>query len=417
MTAIVTCGDSRQSLSVVRSLGRAEIPVAVGAKIRPALSMWSRFATSTFLTENPDTRSYAFAEQIANEIRARYAICALASTDTALWALSRFRELMPIAARRLLPPHYSVVRSLDHEALHHFAQSLGIPCAPLIRVDSDLSHNQALASLDGLCYPMLIRPIVPWSQMADVTIDINRRLVARSKDHLEKMLRELPDMNNGFLASAYQSLRAISYFGVAQKGEVLVEGFQERLNELEPYNEVATLAKSISPIVSIRNHSRELLSALQWQGPFKVEYIKDKNGNYKLMSLIGRMWGSLALAITAGVNIPLICYRLAEGTLTSEILRNARPNVSMRWLLGDVQAKLLNPAKMAIGLMDWLQELRMRTLWDSVLGKRDRITSYDVFDMHDPMPFLYEMQSKTWRKIVKERETKRRADNLPGTSR
>lgn len=110
MTAIITCGETRQSLSAVRALGRVHIPI------------------------DEDIYPHKFAEQIADELRARYATCALVSSDNALWALSRFRELLPIAARKILPPHYSVVHSLDHGALHHFAESLNIPCAELVRV-------------------------------------------------------------------------------------------------------------------------------------------------------------------------------------------------------------------------------------------------------------------------------------------
>src|SRR5580704_8851065 len=83
MTLIITCGETRQSLSAVRAIGRAQIPVAAGAAKRPALAMWSRYATSTFLTEDPSINARKFAEQLAQELRARYAICALVGTDDA----------------------------------------------------------------------------------------------------------------------------------------------------------------------------------------------------------------------------------------------------------------------------------------------------------------------------------------------
>lgn len=403
MTAIITCGETRQSLSAVRSLGRAGIPAAVSAVRRPALAMWSRYASSTFLTHDPTLDAQAFATQMAQELRGRYAMCALVSSDDALWAMSRFRELLPISARRLLPPHYSVVRALDHEALHHFAHSIGVPCAPLVRVSGHASADEIFTAIEGLSFPQLFRSIIPWSEREDGSRRKNPRFVVHSKNHLKQIIKKKPELiENGFLASAYESMRAISYFGVCSRGEVLVEGFQERLSELEPYNEVATLAITIDPIPSIRKYAQELLGASQWQGPFKVEFIKDQRGNYRLVSLIGRLWGSLQLSVAAGLNIPLISYRLAEGTLTKDLLKNARPHVRMRWLLGDAMAKILRMGHLFPALWQ-LSSSFSPSQWINGLSAKHKIsTCYDVLDIEDPMPFLFELQHKTWRRAFGE---------------
>lgn len=401
MTAIVTCGEARQSLSATRALGRAHIPVAVGAMMRPNLSMWSRYASSTFIMEDAHLNAQGFAHSLAEEMRARYASVALVSTDDSFWALSRFRELLPISARRLLPPHYSVVRSLDHEALHHFAQSLGIPCAELIRIPKQTPKEELLSSIKGLKFPLLIRPIIPWVEREDGTRKINRRLVARSLEHLLQVLEE-ELLEHGFLISAYASRRAVSYCGVADKGKVLAEGFQERLSELEPYNEVATVAVTINPIPSIRLHAQKLLDGLHWQGPFKVEFAKDKNGSYRLVSLIGRLWGSLELSVRAGLNVPLICYRLAEGTITKDIIKNAEPHVRMRWLMGDALAKITNPKSWLLGMSDWARNLTLKDCY--VMLSRPKMKAFfDVLDPDDPMPFIFEVQHKTWKRAFGEK--------------
>ncbi len=403
MTAIITCGETRASLSAVRALGRAGIPVAVSASRRPALSMWSRFASSSFLTNDPKLSAHAFSELLSEELRARYAACALSSSDDAFWALSRFRDLLPISARKILPPHISVVRSLDHEALHNFAQSLDVPCAPLVRVAENATREEILEILKGLSYPQLFRPIIPWIEREDGSRRLNKRFVVKSEVHLLSIIDEHPELiNNGVLVSAYQSKRALSYFGVCDKGQVLVEGFQERLNEQEPYNEVATLSATIAPIAIIRRHAQNLLKGLQWQGPFKVEFIKDQRGSYRLISLIGRLWGSLQLAISAGVNIPLISYRLAEGTLTSDLLTNAVPHVRMRWLIGDAASKIANAGHLVKNIWAVGNNLAAFSKLKAWMGQPKTMTCYDVFDIEDPMPFLFELQHKTWRRAFGE---------------
>ena len=403
MTVIISCGQTRQALSAVRVFGRANIPVAVSAVKRPTLAMWSRYATSTFLTPDAALKPYDFAEQMGEELRGRYALCVLVSSDDALWAMSRFREHLPVSARRLLPPHISVVRALDHEALHNFAESMRVPCAPLIRIAGGGSHEHIEKELTGLFYPLLFRPVIPWIEREDGSRGVNKRFVVKSKRHLHEIMKKKPELlKNGILVSAYESRRSVSYFGVCDKGQILVEGTQERLNEQEPYNEVATLAITIDPIPSIRKYASQLLSALQWQGPFKVEFIKDAKGHYRLISVLGRLWGSMQLAVSAGCNIPLICYRLAEGTITPDILKNAKAHMRMRWLLGDAQAKFLNMNQIASQFLKW----GSRFSWEDVTSftKKSNITScYDVLDFQDPMPFLFELQHQTWRRAFSDK--------------
>lgn len=393
MTAIITCAESRQSLSAVRALGRAQIAVAVGAKKRPALAMWSRFATSTFLTEDPKNSPEGFVEHLADELRGRYATCVLSSRDDAWWAISRFREALPIVARRILPPHYSVVRSLDHEALYHFAESLGISCPKLVPVSAE---SIEAGIFPDFLYPVRIRPSIA---LGETDVPTNARMVASSLDELIKLIALHPWLKNGFLVSDYTAVRALSYFGVAEKGQVLVEGFQERLNEYAPHNEVSTLTQTINSVPSIRKSAQVLLAALQWQGPFKVDFIKDVRGGYRLVSLVGRLWGSLELAIKSGVNIPLICYRLAEGTLTKDLLTNAKPHVRLRWIVGDVMAKINQPSQLLFKAKNLMQNFGPKSVhkwWN-----QERITNYyDVLDVDDPMPFLYELQHRTWRRAM-----------------
>ena len=128
MTVLVTCGHTRAGLAAVRALGRANVAVAVAAPMRPALALWSRYATATLLLPDAEQEARRFAAAVADEVSGRAALCALACTDSAVWALSRWRDALPPSARAALPPHEAVVFALDRQALHDRAISLGLPC-------------------------------------------------------------------------------------------------------------------------------------------------------------------------------------------------------------------------------------------------------------------------------------------------
>lgn len=60
--------------------------------------------------------------------------------------------------------------------------------------------------------------------------------------------------------------------------------------------------------------SRRLLARLNWQGVAMVEYkIDASTGMPYLMEINGRFWGSLQLAIDAGVDFPRLLLEVATG--------------------------------------------------------------------------------------------------------
>ena len=79
-----------------------------------------------------------------------------------------------------------------------------------------------------------------------------------------------------------------------------------------------------------------LLRGLNFSGPAMVEFKVDpRDGLAKLMEINPRFWGSLPLAIRAGVDFPVLTYRLAMGETISPPV--PAPDTTLRNLLpGDL---------------------------------------------------------------------------------
>jgi predicted ATP-grasp superfamily ATP-dependent carboligase len=71
-----------------------------------------------------------------------------------------------------------------------------------------------------------------------------------------------------------------------------------------------------------------------------VEYRIAPDGRAFLMEVNGRFWGSLQLAVDAGVNFPLLLLRLAQGQ-ELPLQGDYQTQRRLRWLLGDVDNLLL----------------------------------------------------------------------------
>jgi predicted ATP-grasp superfamily ATP-dependent carboligase len=118
-----------------------------------------------------------------------------------------------------------------------------------------------------------------------------------------------------------------------------------RLREKPPSGGVSVLCESVQIPTQALRHAKILLDELQWEGVAMVEFKLDSaDQKYKLMEINGRFWGSLQLAIDAGVDFPDLLIQ----TLGNEPLRpieTYRIGVKSRWLMGDLDALLMRLLK------------------------------------------------------------------------
>src|SRR5262245_54300854 len=107
------------------------------------------------------------------------------------------------------------------------------------------------------------------------------------------------------------------------------------------------------------------------------------------MEVNGRFWGSLQLAIDAGVDFPSLAYDLAIGR-TPQAPAGYEIGVTNRWLLGDLDHLLLRlfhddadtPASAP-------SKLRLFAAFFRMFGTR---VHYDVWSRMDPRPARYELR-------------------------
>ena len=115
-----------------------------------------------------------------------------------------------------------------------------------------------------------------------------------------------------------------------------------------------------------------------------VEFKRDaRDGVSKLLEINGRFWGSLQLAVDAGIDFPYLLYRLAidgdvEPVLTYDV------GVRLRWWLGDVDWLLLRLRERGgiAGQLGAILEFLRPT------GKMARA---EVFRRDDPAPAVEEL--------------------------
>lgn len=103
------------------------------------------------------------------------------------------------------------------------------------------------------------------------------------------------------------------------------------------------------------------------------------------MEVNGRFWGSLQLAVDAGVDFPWLLYRLAVGQPV-EVSGTWRVGVRSRWLLGDLDSLYWR----------WFRSDGLYTVGENVRATADFLrfcgdARFEVNRWRDFRPFLREM--------------------------
>jgi predicted ATP-grasp superfamily ATP-dependent carboligase len=183
----------------------------------------------------------------------------------------------------------------------------------------------------------------------------------------------------------------IGAFMLFDRGKVICEFGHRRLREKPPAGGVSVLRESTPVRPEIKEYATRVLGELCWHGPAMMEFKQDdRTGQLYLMEVNGRFWGSLQLAIDAGVDFPLLVTELALGR-GRRWHAPYRIGVRSRWLLGDLDHLYLRLSKRDRDLrLPPSAPSRLRTLME-FLKLCQRNTRYEIARLDDPRPFLHEL--------------------------
>jgi hypothetical protein len=126
----------------------------------------------------------------------------------------------------------------------------------------------------------------------------------------------------------------VGCFYLRSKGKILARFQHRRIRDMRPTGSGSSLRESTVPDPALHVKSEQLLEALRWEGICMVEYRQSANGTAYLMEVNPRPWGSLQLAIDAGVDFPWLWYQTIAGLPVAPVTEY-RAGQRSRSLVGD----------------------------------------------------------------------------------
>ena len=208
------------------------------------------------------------------------------------------------------------------------AEKLGIPIPQTWHIQ-DLTQLDAIA--DMLPYPVVIKPRIS-SGAVGVVYPKNPEELRKTYQTIHQqfpfpMIQEfIPRDGSGYGAS----------FLFDEQSRLKAGFVHKRLREYPVTGGASTLRISTRHD-DIYDMARALMEKIGWFGVVMVEFKVDpRDGLPKLMEINPRFWGSLSLAVHAGVNFPLLLHKMAMGEHFDPV-ENYRPGIACRWLIpGDL---------------------------------------------------------------------------------
>jgi predicted ATP-grasp superfamily ATP-dependent carboligase len=379
---LVTDGEQRTALAAARSLWRHGYEVHVAASDQRSMTGVSRAASVSIRTPDPLDAPEAYADVIARYVADAGIVLVLPVTEPSMLALLAIRERL---APAVLPcGSLESFRALsDKVALAKRAADCGIAFPAHCTLTWE-DH----AVPDDLCYPVVVKPARSVGEASGVRQKVG---VVHATDAiaLRAALGRLPEAAYPVLVQQRVVGPGVGVFVLLWDDRGVATFAHRRLREKPPSGGVSVYAESIHADAALVDRSTRLLRGLGWRGVAMVEYKVDAvTGVPYLMEINGRLWGSVQLAIDAGVDFPALLVDCALGA-AAPVMPTYRAGVRGRWWWGDVDhlwARLRrSPAALSLPAG---APSRARAAVDFVAA--GPAVQDAVFRWSDPMPFLLE---------------------------
>jgi len=335
MNVLVT-GAGKHTLAIVRSLGKLDMEIGVISS-SSELSFYSKYCKNRFKCSSLDDEDeyISFLEAVLKKYN--YDIL-IPVGYRATQIISKNKEKLSQWVKTEVADNEKIEIALNKKRTYELANNIGIPCPETI-------YPKSFEDVEGFSnkikYPVVIKGI---QEAGNNIVDY-----AYNSNELIKNYSRLCNIHsftaeNLPMIQEYINGNGYGFFALYQHGLCKRIFMHKRIREFPVTGGASVCAQSFYDSC-LKDYGLKLLDNLGWHGVVMVEFKgNEKNHDYKLMEINPKFWGSLDLAIAAGVNFPYYLVQMAMGedlSYSEEYSRNLR----YHWTLsGDIQHILKKPS-------------------------------------------------------------------------
>ena len=381
-SALITDIDRRKSIPIIRALGRSGVRVIGLSYKRLPLGAFSKYCAKVYHCPDYRDKPDLFINALERICRDENPDVFYPIEDVVISLCLKTPKSWTSYTKAVVPSAEIFEKSYDKWETIKFAQQQGIRVPETYCPENIEDVMRLVASWKGQA---VIKPRKSSGSRGLRYVENPSQMLSAYKEVAYKYPRPLIQER---IALGGQGLGVFTLLN--RQNELLSVFGHKRLREYPVSGGPSTLRMSYRDETLIEQTVR-LFKEMRLVGVAMAEYKTDlRNNEPVLMEINARFWGSLQLAIDAGVNFPVLYHKLALGISFNPVL-NYPVGKLCRWLWpGDLLHFLSNP--------------RRFDNMSNFFKFRDPNMSYDILSSDDILPsigILLEASRKLSEKIFK----------------
>jgi len=385
---VIVIGNHVQSLGIVRSLGRKNIPVYLINDRRFCIGRFSRYTKKFFLfpaIDDPEKLCRFLCHLAGQEHLKDWLI--MPTNDAAVYSISISKETLEKYYKIPTPNWDGIKNAYNKKMTYTLAEKCQIPYPETWYPEN---FDDAVAISAKIQYPVILKPAIMHhyykkTRKKAVIVRNSSELLkeynqfAAVVDPTEIMIQDVIPGRPGEL---------FSFCSFFKFNRSLASCIAQRIRQ-RPMDcgKGTTFAESVF-IPEIAEYGIRLLQEMHYYGLSEVEFKKDpRDGKYKLLEMNARTWLWHSLAIRCGVDFCYLQYRdMLEGTI--EPVTSFRTHIKWVHFYTDFGISLNEIIRGRMKIREYINSLR---------GEKE----LGVFSSDDILPFIMETISLPYLFLVR----------------
>jgi protein-tyrosine-phosphatase len=405
--------DTRSFLSVIRSLGEGGMHVDVVTLDNLSPSIRSKWVKQVFNLNYQAFSQEQWSQKVEQILETGSYDLVVPCDERSIYPLLDIKERFTGKTVFAIPERSVLAPLFDKKETRKLAASLNIPVAQGELINLTSLDNKALIEKYGI--PLVLKPAMSYE--SDQLDKRNSVVIAKNEQDINKFRT----LHSHSLVEQYFSGVGMGLSVLASKGKVRAAFAHKRVSEPEKGGG-SSYRKAVPLDIGMLDACQKICSHLDYTGVAMFEFKHNEQKNaWILIEVNARFWGSLPLAIFAGVNFPIL--------MANYLLTQQRPNkltynhrARARNLTADFYDMKISfdSLRTTSGLFTALKKtiVRLLSMFYLLTGNE----TIDSFKWNDKAPFYEELKLLFKDKIAKlTRFDKKRAltdkglSNLPST--
>jgi len=322
LDVLLTDGHDKHTYAILRTLTEKKLRVGIIFHKKLSLSYYSKLVSKKFQVNSQIFKDESiYLRELLNILKNNQIDVLLPVGNISNNIISKNKSQLT---------KYTNIPIVDYKTIHiaqyknetfSLANSVGIPIPKTWSITKLSDINTVINEIQ---FPCVIKKVNPHETGV---IYCNNKVELKNK--FKEYCGSLKKYQEYPIIQEYIYGKGAGFYALYDNGKCKAFFMHERIHEFPITGGASTFAMSIYD-KELKMLGEKLLDKLKWHGVAMVEFKKDNEGNYKLMEINSKFWGSLELSYVAGINFPYLDYLVALGKKIPPSSYNK--NVYFRWI-------------------------------------------------------------------------------------